>query len=109
MHKSLKNEFILGFLHSEVVDKDKEREGWVPGLYMLLELAVGGDLFDKIGESRLSRWIHHSTSSTRYRGTRRSGQILLRSASVWHGEWALGPIASAEWTGLHTLERNRSS
>ena len=53
MHKSLKNEYILGFLHSEVVDKDKEREGWVPGLYMLLELAVGGDLFDKIGESRL--------------------------------------------------------
>lgn len=33
-----------------MVDRDREAEGWVPGLYMLLELAVGGDLFDKIGQ-----------------------------------------------------------
>jgi hypothetical protein len=50
VHKALRNEYILGFVHSEVIDKDKEEEGWVPGLYMILELAVGGDLFDKIGE-----------------------------------------------------------
>lgn len=50
VHKSLKHNYILEFLHSEVIDREKEREGWVPGLYMLLELAVGGDLFDKIGE-----------------------------------------------------------
>ncbi|GFZ49680.1 Checkpoint kinase 1 [Saitozyma sp. JCM 24511] len=48
VHKSLKHNYILEFLHSEVIDREKEREGWVPGLYMLLELAVGGDLFDKI-------------------------------------------------------------
>ncbi|EIW71370.1 hypothetical protein TREMEDRAFT_27276 [Tremella mesenterica DSM 1558] len=48
VHKSLKSPYILEFLHSEVVERDKERDGWVPGLYMLLELAVGGDLFDKI-------------------------------------------------------------
>ena len=55
VHKSLsKNEYILEFIHSEVVDKDKESEGWVPGLYMVLELAIGGDLFDKIGESALA-------------------------------------------------------
>lgn len=50
VHKSLHNPYILEFLHSEVIDRDKEGEGWVPGLYMLLELAIGGDLFDKIGE-----------------------------------------------------------
>lgn len=50
VHKSLKHPYILDFVHSEVIDREKEREGWVPGLYMLLELAIGGDLFDKIGE-----------------------------------------------------------
>lgn len=51
VHKSLRNPYILEFLHSEIMDKEKEREGYVPGLYILLELAIGGDLFDKIGES----------------------------------------------------------
>jgi serine/threonine-protein kinase Chk1 len=54
VHKSLKHNYILEFLHSEVIDREKEGEGWVPGLYMLLELAVGGDLFDKIGEAEAS-------------------------------------------------------
>jgi serine/threonine-protein kinase Chk1 len=49
VHKAMKHDFILEFLYSEVVDREKESEGWVPGLYMLLELAIGGDLFDKIG------------------------------------------------------------
>nr|ODN92269.1 CAMK/CAMKL/CHK1 protein kinase [Cryptococcus depauperatus CBS 7855] len=48
VHKALKNTYILEFIHSEIVDKTREAEGYVPGLYMLLELAVGGDLFDKI-------------------------------------------------------------
>lgn len=52
VHKALRNQYILEFVHSEVVDREKEAEGWVPGLYMILELAVGGDLFDKIGECR---------------------------------------------------------
>lgn len=49
VHKSLKNQYILEFLHSEILEKEKEKEGWIPGLYLILELAVGGDLFDKIG------------------------------------------------------------
>ncbi|WWD20357.1 hypothetical protein CI109_104833 [Kwoniella shandongensis] len=48
VHKALRNPYILEFIHSEVMDREKEKEGWVPGLYMLLELAIGGDLFDKI-------------------------------------------------------------
>lgn len=53
VHKALKNQYILEFLHSEILEKDREAEGLVPGLYLLLELAVGGDLFDKIGMSPL--------------------------------------------------------
>ncbi|WRT69745.1 uncharacterized protein IL334_006736 [Kwoniella shivajii] len=48
VHKALKNDYILQFIHSEVVEREKEKSGYVPGLYMVLELAVGGDLFDKI-------------------------------------------------------------
>ncbi|TXT07402.1 hypothetical protein VHUM_03122 [Vanrija humicola] len=48
VHKSLRNPYILEFVHHEIVERDKEAEGYVPGLYMILELAVGGDLFDKI-------------------------------------------------------------
>jgi serine/threonine-protein kinase Chk1 len=50
VHKSMKNPYILEFLHSEILEKEKEKEGYMPGLYLLLELAVGGDLFDKIGK-----------------------------------------------------------
>jgi serine/threonine-protein kinase Chk1 len=53
VHKALKSDYILEFIHSEIIDREKEREGWVPGLYILLELALGGDLFDKIGMSLL--------------------------------------------------------
>lgn len=56
MHKSLHNTYILEFLHHEIIDQNREKDGIVPGLYMLLELAVGGDLFDKIGEFRESYW-----------------------------------------------------
>jgi serine/threonine-protein kinase Chk1 len=50
VHKSLSHDYILKFIHHELVPQEREAEGEVPGLYMLLELAVGGDLFDKIGE-----------------------------------------------------------
>ncbi|BEI83834.1 hypothetical protein CcaverHIS002_0404380 [Cutaneotrichosporon cavernicola] len=46
VHKSLKSANILEFLHYELLERGKTQH--VPGLYMLLELAVGGDLFDKI-------------------------------------------------------------
>ena len=49
----MRHDYVLEFLHSEIVDRHQEEEGWVPGLYMLLELAAGGDLFDKIGQSAI--------------------------------------------------------
>lgn len=50
VHKAMSHDYILRFLGSDTYDqRAAEMEGWVPGLYMLLELASGGDLFDKIG------------------------------------------------------------
>lgn len=47
LHKLLKHKHVLEFLHAAVVER-KYKDHYVPGIYMLLELAAGGDLFDKI-------------------------------------------------------------
>lgn len=64
VHKSLRHHYILEFIHSEVIGKGKEKEGFVPGLYMLLELAVGGDLFDKIGQFQVGKWKGRADGSS---------------------------------------------
>jgi serine/threonine-protein kinase Chk1 len=51
IHRLLKHKHILEFLHASVVER-KYKDRYVPGIYMLLELAAGGDLFDKIGALR---------------------------------------------------------
>lgn len=51
IHKQLKHQHVLEFLHAAVVER-KYKDCYVPGMYMLLELAAGGDLFDKIGAFR---------------------------------------------------------
>ncbi|KAG8907578.1 Chk1 protein kinase [Tulasnella sp. 403] len=50
VHSQLKHEHILDFLASETYEDDQTTaaKGIVPAVYMLLELAAGGDLFDKI-------------------------------------------------------------
>lgn len=50
IHSALKHKNILEFLNAAVVEL-KYKAHYVPGIYMLLELAAGGDLFDKIGAS----------------------------------------------------------
>lgn len=50
IHGALKHENIIKFLDAAVVDVNK-RSPYMPGVYMLMELAAGGDLFDKIGAS----------------------------------------------------------
>ncbi|KAL1743478.1 kinase-like domain-containing protein [Schizophyllum fasciatum] len=47
VHSALKHENVLEFLNAVIVEL-KHRNHYVPGIYMLLELAAGGDLFDKI-------------------------------------------------------------
>jgi serine/threonine-protein kinase CHEK1 len=53
VHRVLRHRYILEFIKSLLVKPDtvdSDGQMLVPGLYMLLELALGGDLFDKIGE-----------------------------------------------------------
>jgi hypothetical protein len=83
VHKSMKNPYILEFLHSEILEKEKEKEGYMPGLYLLLELAVGGDLFDKIGTCN---FMMVSDNSARCWDTGRTGQILFRPDARRNGK-----------------------
>lgn len=48
VHAALKHQHVLEFLNAVVVDL-KHKHTYIPGIYMLLEFAGGGDLFDKIG------------------------------------------------------------
>ncbi|KAJ9104577.1 hypothetical protein QFC21_002075 [Naganishia friedmannii] len=66
VHRTMKHPYVLEFIDSLLVDKQQQRTAMeedevVPGLYMLLELAVGGDLFDKIApdvgiSDQLGQW-----------------------------------------------------
>lgn len=47
VHAALKHVNVLEFLNAVVVEA-KHKHHYVPGIYMLIELAAGGDLFDKI-------------------------------------------------------------
>ncbi|KAG6330497.1 hypothetical protein ID866_8593 [Astraeus odoratus] len=47
IHTALKHENVLEFLEAAIVEL-KYQHHYIPGIYMLLEFAAGGDLFDKI-------------------------------------------------------------
>jgi serine/threonine-protein kinase CHEK1 len=48
VHTALKHDNVLEFYSAYIVEP-KKPSPYYPGIYMLLELAAGGDLFDKIG------------------------------------------------------------
>lgn len=48
VHAALKHENILEFLTGATVEPGTDSP-YIPAIYMLLEFAAGGDLFDKIG------------------------------------------------------------
>jgi len=48
VHAALKHKHVLEFMNAVVVEL-KHRHLYHPGIYMLLEMAAGGDLFDMIG------------------------------------------------------------
>ena len=64
VHAALKHQNVLEFINAVAVEP-RQKQQYVPGIYMLLEFAAGGDLFDKIGElardigdtCALIRWI----------------------------------------------------
>ncbi|KAF8625648.1 hypothetical protein AX15_005269 [Amanita polypyramis BW_CC] len=47
IHAALKHDNVLQFVTAAVVEPDG-KHNYVPGIYIMLELAAGGDLFDKI-------------------------------------------------------------
>jgi serine/threonine-protein kinase Chk1 len=49
IHGALDNEYIINFMDAVIVENSNRPQKYIPGVYMLLELAGGGDLFDKIG------------------------------------------------------------
>lgn len=51
VHAAMKHVHVLEFIYAAVVENEPNAR-YFPGFYMLLELASGGDLFDKIGGSR---------------------------------------------------------
>jgi len=61
IHSALKHQNVLEFLNAVVVEI-KHKHLYVPGIYMLLELAAGGDLFDKIGKAPQTPTTYHSNS-----------------------------------------------
>lgn len=50
VHAALKHRNVLEFINAVVVEPDGKMP-YVPAVYMLLEFAAGGDLFDKIGDT----------------------------------------------------------
>ena len=48
VHSALKHTNVLEFINAIIVEAGIKSR-YHPGIYMLLELAAGGDLFDKIG------------------------------------------------------------
>ncbi len=48
VHSQLKHDNILRFLGSLIIEDDRSSL-YVPAVYMVMEFASGGDLFDKIG------------------------------------------------------------
>lgn len=112
VHKALKNPYILEFLHHETIKIDNP-DHYTPGLYMLLELAVGGDLFDKIGTYNALSGLTNLTvviSTGRWRA-RRSCQVLLCPDGRWRGKFSCkDTLASTKLTallGIHPRQRYR--
>ena len=51
VHSQLKHKHILELIGAAKLDPEKAaRGGYLPAYYLLMEMAAGGDLFDKIGE-----------------------------------------------------------
>lgn len=51
IHSLLKHPNILEFIDAIIIEAGQKNNPYPAGIYMLLEMAAGGDLFDKIGAS----------------------------------------------------------
>jgi len=56
VHSALKHEHVLEFLNAVVVEL-KHKAIYISGIYMFMEYAGGGDLFDKISTFHLGQTL----------------------------------------------------
>ncbi len=63
VHAALRHRNVLEFISAVIVEPDGGSL-YIPAVYMLLELAAGGDLFDKIGMSFMLRFRNNSYMAT---------------------------------------------
>ena len=86
VHSALKHSNVLEFMNAVIVEANG-RSRYHPGIYMLLELAAGGDLFDKIGIpfyiSHDLKLIREVSSGCWYR--RRDCPLLLHTDLIRNG------------------------
>jgi len=110
VHLALKHIHVLEFMNAAVVEP-KHKQHYIPGIYMLLEFAAGGDLFDKIGSNMLSI-MEISTAnpgiSPRCWRWWQSHSLLLQSIGCWNGKlnMFIRPSFSQPPQGIYTLPRS---
>lgn len=113
IHSALTHANVIAFINAVVVD-GKRPSAFVPGVYMLLELAAGGDLFDKIGESRYpcsrpGRWLINGVCSSgcwRERGRR---ALLLLPARGRRRPFAPLPLCPSALSHVDVLASRRTT
>ncbi|KAG9217645.1 hypothetical protein CCMSSC00406_0003666 [Pleurotus cornucopiae] len=77
VHAALKHRHVLEFINAVIVEP-KHKHQYVPGIYMLLELAAGGDLFDKIADRWYGEYSENPLAKTDDR------QEYIHSEGVCH-------------------------
>lgn len=96
IHAALKHRNVLEFI-SAVVVEPKYKHHYVPGIYMLLEFAAGGDLFDKIGQYDFMQAVAsciHVCGSPRCRYGRRCGTPVFQTVGGRDGTSPLSRVRS---------------
>lgn len=117
VHSALKHKNVLEFFSAYVVEPGKPSP-YHPGIYMLLELAAGGDLFDKIGELSCLLFCPDAHPYVPLESSRRRHRRRHRTSLFWptcrrrckHPTVAsLIPLRSSCMPGIHTRRGHMSS
>ena len=113
IHSALTHGNVIAFINAVVVD-GKRPSAFVPGVYMLLELAAGGDLFDKIGELnficlRPEQRLINGLCSAGCRRERRRRALLLLPARGRRRPFALLPLCPSALSHADVLAARRTT
>ena len=99
VHTALKNRHILELIGAAKLTIDQaKRGGYLPAWYLLMEMAAGGDLFDKIGlffvmNLNCTCSIDEGVSSTGRRHQRGRRALLLLPDARWPCAYPRAPMS----------------